>query len=125
MTANLSFEVDQRDKAVKIPNGALRFFPQPQHVRQEDKALLEGKIEEQTPADANEVQDTGLSAAERAEARRKRNLRHVWVVEGYQLKAIEVIVGLAESRFTELVAGDLKVGDKLVTGIEIQQNWGG
>jgi len=125
MTANLSFEVDQRDKVVKIPNGALRFFPQPQHVRKEDKELLEGKIEEQTPADANEVQDTGLSASERAEARRKRNLRHVWVVDGFQLKAVEVIVGLADSRFTELVAGDLKVGDKLVTGIEIQQNWGG
>ncbi len=125
MTANLSFEVDRREKTVKIPNGALRFFPQPQHVRQEDKELLEGKIEELRPESANEVQDTGLSATERAEARRKRNLRHVWVVDGFRLKAVEVIVGLADSRFTELVAGNLKVGDKLVTGIEVQQNWGG
>jgi len=126
MTANISFEVDRRGNARKIPNGALRFFPQPQHVRKEDKALLEGKIEEQKPADANEVQETGLSAAERAEARRKRNLRHVWVVEGFKLKAVEVVVGLSDSRFTELVSGDLKLGDKLVTGIELpQQNWGG
>jgi HlyD family secretion protein len=125
MTANLSFEVDRRDKAVKIPNGALRFFPQPQHVRPEDKALLEGKIEEQRPESANEVQETGLSAVERSEARRKRNLRHVWVVDGYKLRAVEVVVGLSDSRFTELVSGSLKVGDRLVTGIEIQQNWGG
>jgi Multidrug resistance efflux pump len=126
MTANLSFEVDRRTNVKKIPNAALRFFPQPQHVRKEDKALLEGKIEEQRPASAaNEVQETGLSAAERAEARRKRNLRHVWVVDGYKLKAIEVIVGLADSRFTELVSGDLKLGDKLVTGIELTQTWGG
>jgi hypothetical protein len=46
-------------------------------------------------------------------------------VDGYKLKAVEVIVGLSDSRFTELVSGDLKVGDKLVTGIELQQNWGG
>jgi HlyD family secretion protein len=126
MTANISFEVDRRGHARKIPNGALRFFPQPQHVRKEDKELLEGKIEEQKPANANEVQETGLSAAERSEARRKRNLRHVWVVEGFKLKAVEVVVGLADSRFTELVSGNLKPGDKLVTGIELpQQNWGG
>jgi HlyD family secretion protein len=125
MTANLSFEVDKVERVKKIPNGALRFFPQPQHVRQEDKELLEGKIEEQRPESANEVQETGLSATERSEARAKRNLRHVWVVDGYKLKAVEVIVGLSDSRFTELVSGDLKVGDKLVTGIELQQNWGG
>ncbi len=125
MTANISFEVDRRDKAKKIPNGALRFFPQPQHVRKEDKELLEGKIEELRPESANEVQETGLSAAERAEARRNRNLRHVWIVDDYQLKAVEVVVGLSDSRFTELVSGDLAVGDKLVTGIEVQQNWGG
>jgi len=125
MTANLSFEVDRVDKVTKIPNGALRFFPQPQHVRQEDRELLEGKIEEQRPENANEVQETGLSASERAEARSNRNLRHVWIVDGYKLKAVEVVVGLSDSRFTELVKGDLNVGDKLVTGIELQQNWGG
>ncbi|MCI0361999.1 MAG: efflux RND transporter periplasmic adaptor subunit, partial [Planctomycetaceae bacterium] len=100
MTANLSFEVDRRARVTKIPNAALRFFPQPQHVRKEDKELLEGKVEELRPvSDANEVQETGLSAAERSEARRKRNLRHVWIVEGYKLKAIEVVVGLSDSRF--------------------------
>jgi len=125
MTANISFEVDRRDKAIKIPNGALRFFPQPQHVRTEDRPLLEGKIEEQRPANANEVQESGLSAAEHFEARRKRNLRHVWVVDGHKLKAVEVVVGLADSRFTELVSGKLKLGDKLVTGIEPPKSWGG
>ena len=28
---------------VKIPNSALRFFPQPKYVRQQDKPLVEGK----------------------------------------------------------------------------------
>ena len=124
MTANLSFEVDRRDKAIKIPNSALRFFPLPQHVRDEDKPLLDGQAKEEQP-DPSEVQDTGLSAEERAEARRLHKVRHVWVADGLKLRAVEVIVGLAESRYTEMVSGNLKVGDKLVTGIEPPKAWGG
>jgi HlyD family secretion protein len=123
MTANLSFEVDRRDKAIKIPNSALRFFPLPIHVRDQDKPLLEGQAKEEQ-ADPAEVQETGLSAEERAEARRLRKIRHVWVVDGTKLRAVEVIVGLSESRFTEMVSGDLKVGDQLVTGIEPPKAWG-
>jgi HlyD family secretion protein len=124
MTANISFEVDRRQNVLKIPNSALRFFPLPQHVRSEDKPLLEGQAKE-TEADPGDVQETGLSAEERAEARRTRKMRHVWVVDGFKLRAVEVVVGLSESRFTELVSGDLKVGDKLVTGIEPPKAWGG
>jgi HlyD family secretion protein len=124
MTANLSFEVDRRNNVVKIPNSALRFFPLPQQVRDEDKPLLEGQAKEEQP-DPSEVQDTGLSAEERAEARRLRKVRHVWVVDGLKLRAVEVVVGLSESRYTEMISGDLKVGDKLVTGIEPPKAWGG
>jgi HlyD family secretion protein len=124
MTANISFEVDRRKGVLKIPNSALRFFPLPQHVRVEDKPLLEGEAKQDEP-DPGDVQETGLSAEERAEARRKRKVRHVWVVDGVKLRAVEVIVGLTESRFSELISGDLKVGDKLVTGIEPPSAWGG
>jgi HlyD family secretion protein len=124
MTASISFEVDRRHNVVKVPNAALRFFPQAQHVRDEDKPLLEGK----TIDDDNDeqTQETGLSAIERAEASRKRNLRHVWVQDGYKLRAVEVHTGLSDSKFTELVSGQLKPGDKLVIGIQLQTGgWGG
>jgi HlyD family secretion protein len=124
MTASLSFEVDRRPQVTKIPNAALRYFPESHLVREEDKPLLEGKVEEQAPADSSEVQEIGLSAEERAEARRSRNTRHVWVVDGLKLRAVEILTGLADSRFTELVSGDLKIGDKLVTGIEPPKAWG-
>jgi HlyD family secretion protein len=124
MTANLSFEVDRRTNVRKIPNSALRFFPLPQHVRAEDQPLLEGRAREESQ-DPAEVQETGLSATERAEARQARTLRHVWVADELKLRAVEVVVGLSESRFTELVSGDLQPGDKLVTGIEPPKPWGG
>jgi HlyD family secretion protein len=123
MTASMSFEVERRMDVVKIPNSALRFFPLAQHVREEDKPLLEGK---DTKKQDDQQQETNLSAEERAHARQKRTRRHVWVQEGPKLRAVEVHTGLSDSQFTELMRGSLKAGDKLVIGIETQpSSWGG
>jgi len=116
MTASISFEVERREEVIKVPNSALRFFPQLQHVRKEDKPLLEGKQE--TNNSEEQVTESALAASERAAARKKRNRRHVWVQEGYKLKAVEVETGISDSYFTELVSGELKPGDKLVIGIQ-------
>ncbi|HEX5105324.1 MAG TPA: efflux RND transporter periplasmic adaptor subunit [Pirellulaceae bacterium] len=124
MTANISFEVDRCEEVLKIPNSALRFFPTPQHVRKEDRPILEGKVA--ADEEQEQVASETLSARDRAEARRDRNRHHVWVVDGYELRAVEVITGLSDSKYTQLVSGDLKAGDKLVTGIQPAMNgWGG
>ena len=47
--------------------------------------------------------------------------RHVWVVDGDYLRAIEVVVGLSSNQYTELVSGDLNEHDKLVTGVQPRQ----
>jgi HlyD family secretion protein len=117
MTASISFEVDRRQKVVKIPNSALRFFPLPQHVRVQDKPLLEGKTPDKSD---DQVTGVGLSAEQRAEARRQRSMRHVWVQDGFKLRAIEVQTGLSDNQYTELIGGSLKKGDKLVIGIQVQ-----
>ncbi|HMC09842.1 MAG TPA: efflux RND transporter periplasmic adaptor subunit, partial [Pirellulaceae bacterium] len=123
MTASISFEVDRRTEVVKIPNSALRFFPQPQYVRAEDKALLEGNQDSKSNAD-EQITDSVLAANERAEARKKRNRRHVWVREGFKLKAVEVETGISDSYFTEMVTGKLKAGDDLVIGLKPPVAWG-
>lgn len=164
MTASLSFQVDRRGEAIKIPNAALRFYPDVRYVHPDDRPVLEGSnanaanakaganaagqgdsgqgdssqggngagqspddnrggsregesddsdptgLEENTP-------DRQLSAAERTAARKRRSRRHVWVVEGDWLRAISVETGLSDSRFSELVSGDVRPGARLVTGI--------
>jgi HlyD family secretion protein len=117
MTPNLSFQVDERKDALKVPNAALRFYPQLKHVRKEDRPLIEGK-EKTEEEKRNEQAESAISAKERAEQRRERNKRHVWVEEGHLLRAIEVEMGLSDSHYTEIVSGDLKEGDVLVTGIK-------
>jgi len=115
MTASLSFEVDSRQDVVKLPNAALRFFPTVKQVRPEDRHLVEGV--EQTSDDEAGKSERALSADERSKLRKQRNRRHVWVVDGLLLRAVEVTTGLSDSQFTELVEGAFQPGDKLVTGV--------
>ncbi|HZN34793.1 MAG TPA: efflux RND transporter periplasmic adaptor subunit [Pirellulaceae bacterium] len=126
MTASISFEVDRRHNVVKVPNSALRFFPLPRHVRKEDQPLLEGKAQQQQEEEVGQLAEATLSASERSEARRNRSRRHVWVLDGFKLKAIEVRTGLSDSQSTELISGDLKPGMKLIIGIDTTTTgWGG
>ena len=109
MTANLSFEIDQRDDAILIPGAAIRFLPEEKHVRDEDKAILEGSQEEIVAS---------RSAADRVETNRRRRTRHVWIAENDKLRAVEIEFGISDGRVYELVKGELKPGDELVTGVE-------
>jgi HlyD family secretion protein len=116
MTANLSFLVDQRSEVVKIPNAALRFFPESQHVRESDRELLQGGGD--TDRNGSAVPQRQISADQRAQARRRRTQRHVWVQDGELLKAIAVETGLSDGRHTEVVSGELEEGQSLVTGLQ-------
>jgi HlyD family secretion protein len=124
MTASISFQVGEKADVVRIPNAALRFYPQREQVRPEDRAILEGVVAAAgKPEDEDERErlEATKSAEEKAELRRQRNRRHVWAVDGEFLRAVEVTTGLADGNNTELLSGDLKEGQKLVTGIQPKQ----
>lgn len=124
MTASISFQVDERQAVIKIPNGALRFYPDAKYVRAEDIPLLEGLAQVQ-PVEADAINDTGdsivsQSARDRTDSRKRRSQRHVWVAEDQKLRAVAVTVGLSDGQFTELVSGELKDEQELVIGIQTQ-----
>ena len=123
MTASLSFQVDHRDDIIKIPNAALRYYPNSKHVRPADLLILEGQGESSSAGGQNEEQSSekSLSADERSKLRRDRHRRHVWIADGDLLRAVEVVTGLSDSQFTEMLEGTLKKGDVLVTGIQAPQ----
>ncbi|WP_373650210.1 efflux RND transporter periplasmic adaptor subunit [Schlesneria sp. DSM 10557] len=120
MTASLSFQVAYRENVVKIPNAALRFYPDAKHVREEDLPILEGHTEKVREPDEDQPQSNSnlASAEERTQLRKQRDQRHVWVQEGAKLRAVAVVTGLSDSQYTELVEGELKPGEALVTGIQ-------
>lgn len=124
MTASLSFEVDRREETLRVPNAALRYFPTPDLVRLDDRPLLEGR-EQAEAEDQTTTSEANLSADERSTLRRKRSLRHVWVVDGLLLRAVPVVTGLSDSQYTELIEGDLAEGVPLVTGVKPKRPPGG
>jgi HlyD family secretion protein len=117
MTASISFQVGEAKDVLRVPNAALRFYPLREQVREADRHLLESGAVTGTDED-DQTPETIRSAEEKAEARRKRNRRHVWVTDGDLLRAIEVITGLNDSKNTELISGKVELGQKLVTGIQ-------
>jgi HlyD family secretion protein len=114
MTADLSFEIEKKEDVLCVPNAALRFYPDVNLVREADKKIIEG-VEEET---REEEETAELSAKQKAEAGAKRNRRHVWVVDGDKLRAVPIVMGISDNRFTEALEGELEKGQELVTGIE-------
>ncbi len=113
MTANLSFQIASTSNIMKIPNAALRFYPDRKRVHPDDYPILDGT--EALQEQSKENQKT-QSAMEKAESNRARNRRHVWVQEGDLLRAKAVRLGMSDSRFTEMVEGEVKESDALVVG---------
>ncbi|MCA9127283.1 MAG: efflux RND transporter periplasmic adaptor subunit [Planctomycetales bacterium] len=119
MTANLSFQIQRLDKIVKIPNAALRFYPPDRkRVHPDDRAILDGV--ETAKKDAAGRDAGSQNATERADQRRKGRLRHVWVHDGEFLRARAVEAGISDSRYTQLISGDIHSGDQLVVGEQIK-----
>jgi HlyD family secretion protein len=116
MTANLSFEISQQPDVLRVPNTALRFYPKPEQVRPEDRAILEGLGPR--PDKEKETVEITVSAPEKAAANRNRNRRHIWVVDGDFLRAVEIETGISDNKFTAIMSGELVEGDKVVTGIQ-------
>jgi HlyD family secretion protein len=114
MTADLSFQIEKREDVLCVPNSALRFYPEIAHVRESDRPILEGAEEE--AREAEEVTDH--SVQHKSDANAKRNRRHVWVVDGDKLRAVPIVMGISDSRFTEVKSGELKDGELLVTGVK-------
>jgi HlyD family secretion protein len=116
MTANISFVIEVKEDAMRIPAAALRYYPQPTHVRPEDRPLLEG-----APVQTSNPQEQELkpSATEKVEAVKKRFKRIVWIKDpdSELLRAVPVTLGLYDNQWAELVEGNLTEGQEVVTGL--------
>ncbi len=109
MTANLFFETETKKDILRVPNSAIHFFPPAKFVRPADrKLLLPGRVPEP------EMGDDGQPDVMRAWMPDTDNRRHLWVKEGYQLRAVEVTIGISDEFFTEITSGDLNDGDEVV-----------
>jgi HlyD family secretion protein len=117
MTASVSFQIDVRENATRIPSAALRFVPPDSLIRPEDKHYVDVKARQDSKEKQQQAEEK-LSAERRAEQAKARHKRIVWVAAGEHVEPIEVTIGLQDGQWAELVSGDLKPDQELVTGME-------
>jgi HlyD family secretion protein len=118
MTANLTFQINVHENVLRVPNTALRFYPQVDQVRPEDRDLLEGGDEDSTadkPETAPDKQKPGNASSSSG---RDRRLHHLWVTDGDFLRAVPITTGITDKKYTEIVRGDLTDKDLVVTGVK-------
>jgi HlyD family secretion protein len=116
MTANLRFQIERRENALRIPNAALRYRPKADQVRPEDRPILE-RLAQETEANAQGEGSTTKKIKELPSKDKTPSKKHVWIVDGDFLAAIEVVAGLNDNTYTELVSGALGEGQEVVTGL--------
>ncbi|MET0856505.1 MAG: efflux RND transporter periplasmic adaptor subunit [Telluria sp.] len=112
MTAQVRLVVGNRDNVLRIPTAALRFRLSDEELEKEAKKLKEkgGKAEAASVVIADE---DDLSFRSKNEAARQYKI--------YKLDArnqavpADIKIGLSNFRYTEVVSGDLKKGEKVVT----------
>jgi HlyD family secretion protein len=131
MTAQVYVHVSQVEQVVRIPNDALRFRPTRAHY-----AALRAQPPADEPARAidhigDRIVDPGALRAvpidedattvdalfappPKADA---RATVWTWDDAGHRFVSIQVRVGVTDGQMTELLSGDVQVGEELVTGV--------
>jgi HlyD family secretion protein len=116
MTANVSIVIAQREDALTIPNGALRFRPP------ENAVVLTNTVTTQTMPATNAGNFAGSPSGHRGggHGRGQRQVFHtVYVLTGEgkdaKLQAVQIKTGISDGISTEVLSG-LNEGDRVATG---------
>ena len=113
MTAQTRIVVSSKPKVMRLPTAALRFRPDEDSLKA--KGAKPAASAASAPVTAEEkarADDDGVLTATRT----GRKLYRVYTVGDKQVpKLHDVTIGIANTRFTELISGDLKAGDEVIT----------
>jgi len=119
MTAYVNIGVQKREDVLLVPNAALRFKPA-------DGAEKKSENGQKSPSTAGSSSvgpgmgagAGGIAAKAGAGKGKKRDGQSgtVYVLAGDEIRPVGVQLGITDNRNTEIVGGDLKEGDRIVTG---------
>ena len=103
LTANVEIEVDRRQKVLLVPNGVLRWQPEPEQILPEFRETL--RIDEDTQS------ETANS-----------NSGVIWIAQDGFARPINVVTGISDGSRTEITGEGLSENLLIITGIEQKEN---
>jgi HlyD family secretion protein len=105
MTGTADITTLTREKALLVPNAALRFtLPTKDAAQAKSSSSVTSLIMPRPPSQAKKVQVTAGGGAQR-----------VWVLQDGQPVAMDVKAGATNGRVTEITGGELKAGMQVIT----------
>jgi HlyD family secretion protein len=128
MTANLTITIDERNNVLKVPNSALRFTPQDATRQRTGAGAGQGQGQGQGRRQQQQQQGDNAAGGNGGENRfapasapvLPGQVRVVWVMgQNGKPERRRITVGLSDGSATEVVDGDLKEGDMVITGQQI------
>jgi HlyD family secretion protein len=121
MTAQARIVVATKDRVVRIPTAALRFRPDEDSLKGKEVAKAESKddvkpedksVAKNSTTDIAKADDDGVLTSIKGG---KKVYRLYTVGEKQVPSKHDVTIGISNTRFTELITGDLKIGDLVIT----------
>lgn len=116
MTAQVRLVVGNRENVLRIPTAALRFRLSDEELEKKlkkQKAANAGKPDKPAPALPAPADEDDLSFHSKSESARQFKVYKLDAKN--QAVPVDIRIGLSNFRFTEVVAGGLKKGDRIVT----------
>jgi HlyD family secretion protein len=115
MTAQVRLLVGNRQQVLRIPTAALRFRLSDEEIEKQKKLAAASSASASASATAAAASAQEDDAGFRSKADLARQFRIYTLDAHNQPKALDVKIGLSNFRYTEIVGGDLKKGDKVIT----------
>jgi len=103
MTANATIVTGTREGVLRVPNSALRFRPQVQSQQTGSPLVAAPRFRQWGGAGASTTSVGGRGT--------------VYVLRAGRAEMVEVRTGRSDGRFTEIIEGDLDVGNTIITGV--------
>jgi len=119
LTANVSFEVEQRRAVLLAPNAALRWKPRPQLVAAEHRESASAQSRAQRgPSPGGDASEGPAARKPVPGAKETENRGRLWVRTdgGGLLRPIEVHVGQSDGSVTEVTGDEVKEGMEVAIG---------
>jgi HlyD family secretion protein len=115
MTANVTFIYAEKDDVLKVPNAALRFRPPPSMLADAKGAAAGGKPGATGPSGGTGAAGRPGAAGGRPGDASER--RTVWTLADDKPEAEKIKTGISDGSFTEVLEGDLKAGELVITDV--------
>ena len=126
MTANLTITIDERNNVLKVPNAALRFSPPRDSSNASAGGQGQGRRRQQQGGDNNAQPNNAQGNNGQAQFAPASapvlpgQMRIVWVLgQNGKPERRRITTGLSDGSATEVVDGELKEGDMVITGQQV------